>query len=310
MQLHGRLLALLVLLMAPLGCTNPSELCELLPAQVNGWQAIEPDGVYDSETLYNYIDGGAEVYRALNVRAVCGRRYQRTGMPELVADVFLMASSADAFGAYHHDPRDGEPATFGQESEYSHGALAFWKGPYFVSIMTEQEDTDADKAVLELGRTVDEAIADAGEPPDLLALLPEQGLMRTHIRYFHSQLSLYRFYELAEGNPLELGPDTEGLLASYRPAAAINDDFNPVALLLVRYPGKARTDEAQRGFRQRYLQTEVDDGVGRSKDAGWAAVRTSDRLLVGVLDAPTRVEAERLLEVTIKRATRRDDSHE
>ena len=38
-----------------------------LPENVNGWKAALPDTVYDRDTLFSYIDGGAELYRAFNV---------------------------------------------------------------------------------------------------------------------------------------------------------------------------------------------------------------------------------------------------
>ena len=35
-----------------------------LPKQVSVWSAETDDRIYDSETIFGYIDGGAEVYRA------------------------------------------------------------------------------------------------------------------------------------------------------------------------------------------------------------------------------------------------------
>ena len=61
-----------------------------------------------ADTLFDFIDGGAEVYRSFNVQRVVSRRYGRTGAPDLMADLFDMGSSRDAFGAYHHDIRDGK----------------------------------------------------------------------------------------------------------------------------------------------------------------------------------------------------------
>jgi len=129
--------------MAGCGGADPASLCGLLPAEVHGWEATGPGQLYDPDSLYEYIDGGAEVYRALNVRAVCARTYARESAPEFTADLFEMGSPADAFGAYHHDMREGEPAGVGQESELADGSLAFWKGPYFVSILLMEEDEAA-----------------------------------------------------------------------------------------------------------------------------------------------------------------------
>ena len=46
-----------------------------LPKQVLVWSAETNDRIYDSETIFGYIDGGAEVYRAYNMRRCLSRRY-------------------------------------------------------------------------------------------------------------------------------------------------------------------------------------------------------------------------------------------
>ena len=76
--------------------------------------------------------------------------------------VGFAGSTADAFGAYRHDLRPGEPAGIGRESEISEGSLAFYKGPYFVSIITLEETEASRDAMVEIGRRIDAAIPQAG----------------------------------------------------------------------------------------------------------------------------------------------------
>ena len=79
----------------------------LLPDAVRGWQADGADHLYDAETIFEYIDGAGEVYRAYNMKALLSRRYKQSGRPDIIADVFDMGSAADAFGVFTHD-LDGE----------------------------------------------------------------------------------------------------------------------------------------------------------------------------------------------------------
>jgi hypothetical protein len=293
-----------MMLLVASGCTGPTDLARFLPPEVDGWRADSPDGRYDGETLYEYIDGGAEVYRALNVRAICARRYVKEQAPEIIADLFDMGTSRDAFGAYHHDLRDGPSAGLGQESEQDEAALALWKGRYYLSIMALDDTPEVRRAVRTLAARISEAIDEEGSPPELRRLLPEEGLIAGRVHYFHDHHSLGRYHAVAADNLLGLGGQTEGLLVAYRPEAAGPEGADPYALLLVGYPSGAEAHAARDRFGERYLPESADRGVGRSGEERWTAVRAEGHLLIAVLDAPAQDAAERMLERVLGRLGR------
>ena len=121
------------------------ELSAILPFGALGWMSDGDDGSYDADTLFEYINGGAEVYRSFNVKRVFARRYVKDGSEDIIADVFEMNSKDDAFGVFSHDIREGEKAGIGDDSEYTDGMLAFWKGPFFVSIAAMEETESSRK---------------------------------------------------------------------------------------------------------------------------------------------------------------------
>lgn len=281
-------------LMATTGCTHTAGHPIMFPPEVCGWKPAGPDEVYDAETLYDYIDGGAEVYRSFNVQHVFARRYAKNGAQDIIADVFDMGSSEDAFGAYHHDMREGQNAGIGQESEYLEGALAFWKGPYFVSIIAFDETEDSKQALLDLGRAIADAIRDEGSPPDMLKLLPQDRLIASQVRYLHTHASLNNYYYLADDNLLNLDKNTEGVLARYKPIDSEADDA-PYVLLLVRYPSKAAARAALERFRRGYMIDADGEGLVRTENGKWAAAQIEDDFFIGVFDAPSITEAQRLM---------------
>ena len=71
----------------------------LLPAEAAGYRPVGEVECYTADTLFELIDGGAEVYRSLNVERVVSRRYSRPDADEVIVDIFDMGSSSDAFGA-------------------------------------------------------------------------------------------------------------------------------------------------------------------------------------------------------------------
>ncbi|MBM3297915.1 MAG: hypothetical protein FJY83_10010 [Candidatus Aminicenantes bacterium] len=251
-------------------------LMALLPAEVAGWRAEAEDQVYDPETIFDYIDGAGEVYRSYNFRLLLSRRYEREGAAALVADLFDMGSSRDAFGVFTHD-LDGEDARLGQGSNYKGGLLSFWRDRYFVSLYAEEETEETKRALFALGATVDKAVGRDGSKPDLLKLLPGKYRDTGPVRYFHTHHVLnYHFFVAAE-NILNLGPGTEAVLSgrSAPPAAPepSGEEAGRGVLLVVRYPAPA---EASGAF-FRFLETYMPDASPGSEPLEDARlVRTED----------------------------------
>lgn len=274
----------------------------LLPAGALGYSPVGEDRLYSSETLFDLIDGGAEVYRAFNVRRVASRRYGRRGAPDILVDVFDMGSSRDAFGAYHHDMRDGRDPGIGDESEIGGGALAFRKGRFFVSIVALDDTGPAREAMLALGRAIAGRIPRPGAAPEVLRLLPAEGLDPARVSYFHDWTYLNTRCALAEDNLLLLDGETEGILARYRGTGGGSGGAGTgsFTLMVVRYPSAARARRALAGFLSGYLPAADADGVGRRADGTWAAARAAGELVVVVLDAADRPGIGRLVEQILR----------
>ncbi len=283
-------------LMAATGCAH-SSISIGLPPEVYGWTPEGPDERYDAATLYDYIDGGAEVYRGFNVRQVLARRYVKKGAPEIITDVFDMGSSEDAFGAYHHDMREGQDVGIGQESEYMEGCLSFWKDRYFVSIIAFDETEASQRAVLELGKTIAEAIPKEGPPPGVIEFLPRNRLLTKHVHYFHTHSCLNRHYFLAEDNILNLDNKTQGVLAQCRPVAAADSgtDDSPYVLLLIRYRSKAAARTAHARFLSGYLPDADAQGMVQTENGKWAGGVLEGDIFIGVFDAPSKTELQRVM---------------
>jgi hypothetical protein len=258
------------------------EISRLAPKEFQGWVPGEPDRIYSADTLYDLIDGAAEVYRALNVQRVYSQRYVKAGAPDIYLDIFDMGSSRDAFGAFHHDMREDPTASIGQESEFSGANLSFWKGRYFVSIVPFDDSEPMRRAALGLGRHVASAIPEEGQPPELLGLLPAEGLLPGQLHYFHDERLLNLHLSLGAGNPLQLDASTQGILARYRVASGSGAPGTPplAALLLVQYPSPERVQRV--GARMDKPSPFPGTAGGASP---WAGYRVLGLVLAAVLDA-------------------------
>ena len=259
-----------------------------LPKQVLAWTAETDDRIYNSETIFDYIDGGAEVYRAYNMRRCLSRRFTSAAGPAIVLDIFDMGSAADAYGVFTHDP-EGEVVDLGQDGRLRPGWLNFWKDRFFVSIYTEEETPSAIQAVKALGETVDSLIPTRGNRPAILKLLPAEGLKSDSVRYLHHPIILNYHYYISDTNLLHLSPKTDAVLASYRRQA------EQALILLINYPEPDAAARAYTSFMKHYLGDADKDGMAMLENNTWCAAKVNDRLLMIVLEADSRQLADGLL---------------
>jgi hypothetical protein len=266
----------------------------LLPQEVNGWEAKEKDKLYDPQTIFDYINGAGEVYRSYNFRLLLARRFSKEGQPDIVADLFEMASSKDAFGVFTHG-LEGEDAGVGRESTYEGGLLSFWKGRFYVSLYAEEETEEAKKALFALGKRVASAIEEEGKKPDIIALLPGEALVERSVHYFHNHMILNYHYYVSDENILLLDQETEAALATYREQ---NEKFY---LLVVHYPEKSEASRAFESFIKIYMPDAKETGLVQTEDGKWTAARVKKDFLVILFNGPSADYAKGMLEQVLKK---------
>lgn len=265
----------------------------VLPGAVAGLRAIvEEDAVYTPETIYSYIDGGAEVYLAYGMRACFARRYAGEAGDVLV-DVFELPSSADAFGTFTLD-RDGDAAQVGQGALLRPGWLSLWKGRFFVSVTATFGGPAAQEVVLAVGAAAASAIPEEGELPELLGALPEAGRVPRSVRWVRHPVVLAAHLFLAPGDPLSLAAGGEAAIADFARGEAT------ARVVLVEYPDAAAATAALDRARRIVLPDDVDAEMVSDASGVWTALGGSERSLALVIGATSRDIAEQLLAEALK----------
>lgn len=256
-----------------------ADLQQSLPGHIREWKAVGKDRIYDRDTLFDYMNGGAEVYLAFDFRTVHVRKFHRPDGKEMTLDIYEMGSAPEAFGVFSCD-REDEDAGLGQGSEYGFGLLRFWKGPYFVTIMTDAQGEEADVDVLELGRKVSDLLGPEGPVPQITAVLPETGLKKNRIAYFHGNIHLNNRFYISSDNILNLDSETECVIAEYDSARE-----KPVTLLVIRYEDSVKALAAYRSFVSSFMP----------ESHPWTKARVTGEMVAVVFDAPDTDAAERML---------------
>ena len=174
---------------------------------------------------------------------------------------------------------------------------------YFVSVVAFEETPELTQAVRLLGHRIATRIEGDGAGPSILSLLPRAGLDARQITYFHDDEYLGTRHAFGVPDPLGLDRATEGLLTRYRTPGTGAAGQGSVAIV-VRYPTLERVRAGEARFVGTYLAEARRDGDAWSRRGRWVAIARWGRLLVTVLDAPSRQEARRLLEAFRKLQSR------
>lgn len=255
-----------------------------LPARVGERRKPAQPIYYDRKTLYDYIDGGAELYLAFDFARATTFLYTAGQDDEIKVDIFDMGSPRGASGIFAHG-REAIAAEVGQGSEYGGGLLTFWKHRWFVSVLGYPETESKRTAVYALGRAIAALIPETGTPPAILAALPKAGLVEASVRTFHHHLLQNDYVLVSHDNPLRIGKDTEAVLARYvRPGERH-------VLMLVDYPTEAEARKAQRGF----LGGVLGGAAAAKQGDRWAGLRRTGKRLVIALAARSRQAVNQIL---------------
>jgi hypothetical protein len=243
----------------------------LMPAgrETAGWRPSGRLEVFNSETLFDYIDGGAEIYLEYGFRRLAVRDYRNDVGASIVIEIFEMQSSPSAFGMYtFKSASSGRETTFGQDGQLADYYLNFWKGNFLVTLTGSDEKPTTIRGLQDLGEAVAARIPTKGEVPGSVSLLPGKG-RAAGLKYFLGPLGVGNSYVFF---PEDVFGVKEAVKSDYRNAEAYS-----LYLFLYKSPeeGRATFAAVEKAFRQsdRYTGfTVMGEGRFRLRDAKGRAV--------------------------------------
>lgn len=272
-----------------------------LPTQAQGWKWDGKEKAYDPKTIFDYINGAGELYRAYGFRKVWVRQYVKGNKPPITVEIYDMGSAERAYGVFSFDRQD-EEVGIGQGSEFGGGLLRFWKGKYLVSIYSEGDSPEVTAAVLKLGKEVAKRIPSEGSPPRILNFLPgaEFGLQARSVRVLPNHILLNKWFFVASENILGLGSNTEIALAPYQRGS------KKVNLLLIRYPTTREAELGWQGFKKAYMPDAGAKDRIKTEDRQWTLGRQAENFIYIVFGAASEADGDELLMATEKKVHGRE----
>ncbi len=202
----------------------------LLPVRgcAQGWELKDKAALFDKDTLFDHINGEAELYFPYGFDMLATATYMNRNNSEvwIVADVYRMASLLDAFGIYsNYRKADDASVTVGAEGFVSSSQLMFYQGRYFVRLQVTGATSLGQDVFLACARSVSEKLPFNARPAGELEALKIPGIVPKTERYIAKSLLGYAFFRrgitadaLLEGERVQVFLVTEGSVSAAREA--------------------------------------------------------------------------------------------
>ena len=165
----------------------------LLPKDLpEGWVLIEGPRLYARKTLFEHLDGQAELYFKYGYQksVFAGYQHQERPKEQIEIDIYDMGNVLQAFGIFSRLRTMDGPGGIGLDSCADDHSLLFYKGRYFVMLYGTESNPSIMK---ELALSVSSGISDSSPSPKEIGYFPTQNLEARSIQYFTEGLLGHRF---------------------------------------------------------------------------------------------------------------------
>ncbi len=229
--------------------------CILLPAGVtSGAGALPNDGFapgllksgpglrFNERSLFDYIDGGAELFLEFGFKELQVQRYARGGS-ELTLEVYRMESPEAALGIYlarsdAESPVDGIKA----RNTGSPHQVCVLKGSVFVQINNFEGGEESLPVMAELANRALDRVP-PGRPVTLLQNLPRENLVPRSEALVRGPFGLQPIFTFGNGDPLLLGGKVFAVVGDYYEDGS-GPDAATYTRVVVLYPGRSAANRA------------------------------------------------------------------
>ncbi len=175
--------------------------------EIKGWSKSNPDA-YNSETLWEYINGAADYYLSYGFVKLDVMEYQRTEEEYIKLEIYQHNSSLNTFGIYAYErPSETTFLNLGIEGYIEHSSINFYGKKWYVKIHTHQKDDGAIKAIKDIAGKVSELLGEETAPPKELTLFPKESIIEHSEKYYPANYLGMSFFNHALSAEYKDGDD-------------------------------------------------------------------------------------------------------
>jgi len=173
----------------------------------DGWALIEGPRTYTKKTLFEHIDGQAELFFKYGYQKSVFAIYQslKNRENQIELDIYDMGNVLQAFGIFSRFRNEDRPAGIGLDSYFDDHSAFFYEGKYFVMLYA----TVPNPSILKKwAMMISLRILDRSSQPKEIHYFPKNGLKPGSIQYFPEGLLGHQFLKRGfQGTYIEKSED-------------------------------------------------------------------------------------------------------
>lgn len=161
-----------------------SELESLLP-EVSPWKISETPQRYLPETLFEYINGAAEIYLSYDFKELVVAQYKMGGSEaSLTLEIYDMGSDVNSFGIYSAERYpDSRFLPVGNQGYLEEGTLNFISGRFYTKLLCFECGDESEGILQQFSKKVVDKVENKGSLPPALKLFPSEGLVKNSEKF-------------------------------------------------------------------------------------------------------------------------------
>jgi len=162
----------------------PGIIAALVP---DGWELVDPVSEFTPGTLYEKINGHAELFLSYDVVGLTFAAFANADDPGQFIDLFVydMGNPTNGFGVYSVERSEGEASVnLGRSAYDSDGSHFVWKGQYYLQVLLSENTGTLRRLSRDLAAKITNAVHDTGERVRGLSSLPAQDRVDGSVRFY------------------------------------------------------------------------------------------------------------------------------
>lgn len=166
--------------------------------EVAGWKLSGEIETFIPSTLYEYINGAADLYLMYEFEELKVAEYQNEKKAVVTVDIYHHKTPLHAFGIYSQERFPG--ANFldiGVQGYDEKGFLNYLTGPYYVKISTTNTGPEDQEVLMSFARKVAEHLGQKGSFPAILSSFPAEGKKKNSEKFIAKNFLGYAFFHCA-----------------------------------------------------------------------------------------------------------------
>ena len=174
--------------------------------EMSGWKQDGEPQVFSPRTLYEYIDGAADLYLTYEFQDLNVAEYKGEGKAAVTVEVYRHGDSTQAFGIYSQERlANARFLDIGAQGYQEPNVLNFVAGPYYVKINGYSTGAEDERTMLAFGRKMEGILGGKSALPKILSSFPREGMKKNTEKFVSKDFLGYSYLHSGYTADYEVG---------------------------------------------------------------------------------------------------------